>query len=65
MKKSVKEVVIGKSAPCANAREAAADERSQSDYLCPVCYAVIPPEHLGRKVWCRWCGYLESCCNPY
>ena len=33
-------------------------------YLCPVCRQVIPPEHLGRKVWCRICGYLESCCNP-
>ncbi len=33
-------------------------------YRCPVCQAVIPPEHLGRKVWCRRCGYLESCCNP-
>lgn len=33
-------------------------------YRCPVCQAVIPPEQMGRKVWCRRCGYLESCCNP-
>ncbi|MCS6776543.1 MAG: hypothetical protein RMJ43_01130 [Chloroherpetonaceae bacterium] len=31
---------------------------------CPVCYQIIPPEHLGHKMHCRRCGYLESCCNP-
>lgn len=31
---------------------------------CPICYQIIPPEHFGRKLHCRRCGYLESCCNP-
>jgi hypothetical protein len=35
-----------------------------TEYHCPVCHAVIPSEEIGRKVWCKRCGYLESCCNP-
>lgn len=31
---------------------------------CPVCFSVVPPEHIGYKLHCRKCGYLESCCNP-
>ncbi len=31
---------------------------------CPVCHQIIPPEHIGPKLHCRRCGYLESCCNP-
>jgi hypothetical protein len=36
----------------------------QGEVLCPVCFAVVPPEHIGYKLHCRRCGYLESCCNP-
>ena len=35
-----------------------------TEYHCPVCHSVIPSEEIGRKVWCKKCGYLESCCNP-
>ncbi|HLK56507.1 MAG TPA: hypothetical protein VKU00_08085 [Chthonomonadaceae bacterium] len=31
---------------------------------CPVCHQIVPPEHIGYKLHCRRCGYLESCCNP-
>jgi Zn finger protein HypA/HybF involved in hydrogenase expression len=31
---------------------------------CPVCHHLVPPEHIGYKLHCRRCGYLESCCNP-
>lgn len=31
---------------------------------CPVCHQLVPPEHIGYKLHCRKCGYLESCCNP-
>jgi hypothetical protein len=31
---------------------------------CPVCHHLVPPEHIGYKLHCRHCGYLESCCNP-
>ena len=31
---------------------------------CPVCHQLMPPEHIGYKLHCRRCGYLESCCNP-
>jgi hypothetical protein len=31
---------------------------------CPVCFHIVPPEHIGYKLHCRKCGYLESCCNP-
>ncbi len=32
---------------------------------CPVCHHLVPPEHIGYKLHCRRCGYLESCCNPF
>ena len=47
-------------APCRVARSGETDH----EYHCPVCHAVIPSEEVGRKVWCKKCGYLESCCNP-
>jgi hypothetical protein len=31
---------------------------------CPVCHHPVPAEHIGYKLHCRRCGYLESCCNP-
>lgn len=31
---------------------------------CPVCHHLVPPEHIGYKLHCRRCGYMESCCNP-
>jgi hypothetical protein len=56
------------SAPCDAAetcsRSLAATAR-EGEIVCPVCYHAIPPEHIGYKLHCRRCGYLESCCNPY
>jgi hypothetical protein len=37
---------------------------ASGEIRCPVCYRTIPPEHIGYKIHCRRCGYLESCCNP-
>jgi hypothetical protein len=36
----------------------------EGEIVCPVCYHGIPPEHIGYKLHCRRCGYLESCCDP-
>ena len=36
----------------------------EGEVRCPVCQHIIPPEHIGYKLHCRRCGYLESCCNP-
>ncbi|HZO90074.1 MAG TPA: hypothetical protein VFB38_17225 [Chthonomonadaceae bacterium] len=58
--------------PVSQADPQAAQPCCQTGYLsqtpgevrCPVCYHLIPPEHIGYKLHCRRCGYLESCCNP-
>jgi hypothetical protein len=36
----------------------------EGEIRCPVCHHPVPPEHIGYKLHCRRCGYLESCCNP-
>lgn len=38
--------------------------RGEGEVRCPVCHHIVPPEHIGYKLHCRRCGYLESCCNP-
>jgi hypothetical protein len=56
------------SAPCEAAEtcpRALTATAREGEIVCPVCYHVIPPEHIGYKLHCRRCGYLESCCNPF
>lgn len=31
-----------------------------TNYFCPVCGHEFLPEEIGRKPYCRSCGYLES-----
>lgn len=38
--------------------------RTPGEVRCPVCFQLVSPEHIGYKLHCRKCGYLESCCNP-
>lgn len=38
--------------------------RVPGEVRCPICFHIVPPEHMGYKLRCRRCGYLESCCNP-
>jgi len=49
---------------CAPVRAQDDGPKKGEEYRCPVCRAIIPPEQRGRKIWCRKCGYLESCRNP-
>lgn len=37
--------------------------RTPGEVRCPVCSHLVPPEHIGYKLHCRNCGYLESCCT--
>lgn len=46
----------GLSAACDSAKPSARG----TNYFCPVCKHEFLPEEIGKKPYCRRCGYLES-----